>query len=442
MRARLTTIAVVAALVAAAFLLGALRPGSDRHGRRTAPPRHRRRRRRRRRGLGPAPNVGALDATIAALEERLDRVPDDWRTSAALGIAYVQRARITSDPPGTRPPSGGARAVARAPSGGQRGRACGPQDAGCRALRLRRGESTGRPHRAVRRRRLRRARRRQLELGRYGAAFRTFQRMVDTRPDLASYARSATPWSSGGAWTPRSRRCAPRSRWPRVPWTQRGRLPTSPRCTSARAGSGSPRGGSVEPVPRIPVRSRLRRPGARRVGLGDLDAAIAGYRQVAMRTHAGESTSRCWAICTRPRATPAARGLPPSCGGGEAVPGPAAASIRARAVRGGPPRGGLGRRSRPPAPSGDDAPASTSPTRTPGRSTPTAGTCRAAGWQPGAPPGDAQRRLPVPRRHDRAAVGPRGRGQGAPAAGLRHEPVLLVRWSPVLRDTLSRLRDA
>ena len=189
MRARLSTIAVVAALAATTFLLGALRPRTpvDTVAERRPPVVA-----DAGAGFGPAPSVGSLDATIASLEERLDRVPGDWQASAALGIAHVQRARITSDPSAypaaeealTRSlelrPDGnadalvglGTLAAARhdftaALSWARRAVRTAPFDADAYGVL---GDA-------------------QLELGRYGAAFRTFQRVVDTRPDLASYAR-------------------------------------------------------------------------------------------------------------------------------------------------------------------------------------------------------------------------------------------------------------
>jgi tetratricopeptide (TPR) repeat protein len=41
--------------------------------------------------------VARLDA-VAAIQARLHRLPRDWRAWAALGISYVERARITADP--------------------------------------------------------------------------------------------------------------------------------------------------------------------------------------------------------------------------------------------------------------------------------------------------------------------------------------------------------
>src|SRR5262245_16273559 len=46
-------------------------------------------------GTGPADR---LAASIARTQEHLRRVPGDWTAWAGLGVAYVERARITTDP--------------------------------------------------------------------------------------------------------------------------------------------------------------------------------------------------------------------------------------------------------------------------------------------------------------------------------------------------------
>jgi tetratricopeptide (TPR) repeat protein len=187
MRARLTMIAIAAALAVVVFVVGALGPGSSRDATASSasiatPDAF----------LGPAPAAGSLDASIASLESKLEAKPDDWKSSAALGIAYVQRARITSDP-STYPlaqvvlhrslklhPTGNAEALVglgtlaaarhrftEALRWGRRAVKAAPYDADVYGLV---GDA-------------------QLELGRYGAAFDSFQRMIDLRPNLASYAR-------------------------------------------------------------------------------------------------------------------------------------------------------------------------------------------------------------------------------------------------------------
>ena len=94
MRARAITIATAAGLAVVVFLVGAL-------GLSTTPV--------ARRGstaagasgdafLIPSSGAASLDAAIASLESRLEAAPEDWQASAALGIAYVQQARVTADP--------------------------------------------------------------------------------------------------------------------------------------------------------------------------------------------------------------------------------------------------------------------------------------------------------------------------------------------------------
>jgi tetratricopeptide (TPR) repeat protein len=136
--------------------------------------------------------AGDLATTIANLQQRLRAFPTDASAATALGLAYVQQARITADPTlyplaegelqhalaiGSRDdPSAlvgmGTLALARhdfagALVWGERARAIAPFDADVYGVI---GDA-------------------QVELGRYRAAVRTFQTMVDTRPDLASYAR-------------------------------------------------------------------------------------------------------------------------------------------------------------------------------------------------------------------------------------------------------------
>jgi tetratricopeptide (TPR) repeat protein len=189
MKAKLTMIATATGLAVVVFVLGALGPGGSGDAKSSRAPvipvsgdAF----------LGPAPAAGSLDASIASLESKLDAAPDDWKASAALGIAYVQRARITSDP-STYPlaqvvlnrslklqPTANAEALvglgtlaaARhhftdALRWGRRAVKAAPFDADVYGLV---GDA-------------------QLELGRYGPAFDSFQRMIDLRPNLASYAR-------------------------------------------------------------------------------------------------------------------------------------------------------------------------------------------------------------------------------------------------------------
>ncbi|MGH2635792.1 MAG: tetratricopeptide repeat protein, partial [Actinomycetota bacterium] len=142
--------------------------------------------------LRPAVAAGSLEASIAALQERLRQAPDDWRGFATLGLAYVAQARVSADPSWYPKAEGalresvrlhgednvdallglGALALARhdfeaALELGSEAEALNPYDADVYGVI---GDA-------------------QLELGRYDDAFVTFQTMVDTRPGLASYAR-------------------------------------------------------------------------------------------------------------------------------------------------------------------------------------------------------------------------------------------------------------
>ncbi len=144
--------------------------------------------------LLPTPNAGSLDGAIASLQQRLREIPDDWRGFAQLGLAYVAQARVTADPSWYPKAEGvlrrslrihpdenvdgalgiGALDLARhdfaaALRQGRRAASLDPYDADAYGVI---GDAL-------------------VELGRYRAAFDAIQTMVDTRPDLASYARVA-----------------------------------------------------------------------------------------------------------------------------------------------------------------------------------------------------------------------------------------------------------
>jgi tetratricopeptide (TPR) repeat protein len=144
--------------------------------------------------LGPTARIGSIDVAIAALQRRLTAAPDDWRAAASLGIAYVQRARITADPSSyplaedalarslrIQPRGNGDALIGRSSLASARHDFAGALRWGLRAVAVN-------PYDADAYGALGDA---QLELGRYRTAFRTFQRMVDTRPDTASYARAS-----------------------------------------------------------------------------------------------------------------------------------------------------------------------------------------------------------------------------------------------------------
>jgi tetratricopeptide (TPR) repeat protein len=142
----------------------------------------------------PAQLGGGLVSAISSLQGRLRRSPEDWRSWALLGLAYVQEARVSADPryypkaEGTlerslhlRPNanfeagvgyaalSSARHRFATALSWGQRARTIDPYNENAYGVI---GDA-------------------QLELGRYQAAFSTLQRMVDLKPNAASYARAS-----------------------------------------------------------------------------------------------------------------------------------------------------------------------------------------------------------------------------------------------------------
>ena len=135
--------------------------------------------------------VGSLDGAIASLQERVRDVPGDWRASATLGIAYVQQSRITADPSYYPKAEGllqdsldrqaenpeallGLAALAAARHDfreslryGREARALNPFDSNVHGVV---GDAL-------------------VELGRYDGGFVAYQKMVETRPDTASFAR-------------------------------------------------------------------------------------------------------------------------------------------------------------------------------------------------------------------------------------------------------------
>ncbi|MGH2658709.1 MAG: tetratricopeptide repeat protein, partial [Actinomycetota bacterium] len=140
----------------------------------------------------PAGGGASVAGTIASLQDRLRAMPTDWRGFAKLGLAYVQEARITADP-GSYPRAEGVLRRSLELNGRDNFEAL----LGMGALTLARHEFEAalawgkrarveNPYNAEVYGVIGDA---QLELGRYHDAFDTFQAMVDTRPDLASYAR-------------------------------------------------------------------------------------------------------------------------------------------------------------------------------------------------------------------------------------------------------------
>ena len=87
MRRRITTVVVVVAVAAGMLVVGGLL--GARGGIEGGPGAHR---------AVDAQPVDRLAESIARAQERLRRVPGDWVTWAALGVAYVEQARVTTDP--------------------------------------------------------------------------------------------------------------------------------------------------------------------------------------------------------------------------------------------------------------------------------------------------------------------------------------------------------
>ena len=144
--------------------------------------------------LLPTPNAGSLEGAIASLQQRLREIPDDWRGLAQLGLAYVAQARVTADA-SWYPKAGAAlrRSLRLQPDENVDGAlGIGTLDLArhdfAAALRQGRRASELDPYSADAYGVIGDA---LLELGRYDRAFESFQTMVDTRPDLASYARVA-----------------------------------------------------------------------------------------------------------------------------------------------------------------------------------------------------------------------------------------------------------
>ena len=154
------------------------------------------------RSADPAGRPTARDTDpIAVAQRRLQRLPDDWNSWAGLGMAYVQRARMAGDPSD----------YPRAQRAFDRSLEVRPRDnaaaltglgalAAARhdfpaALRHGRAAVAVDPYRAAALGVVVDA---LIELGRYEEAFGTVQRMVDLRPDTASYARASYAWELRG----------------------------------------------------------------------------------------------------------------------------------------------------------------------------------------------------------------------------------------------------
>jgi tetratricopeptide (TPR) repeat protein len=149
----------------------------------------------------PALASTSLDKLVASLQARLQTAPDDWRSYANLGLAYVQEARVTADPTyypkaegvlqksldlhpddnfeaytGMAALTAARHDFAHSLTWGQKATAANPYSANAFAVV---GDA-------------------QVELGRYPEAFDTFQHMIDLRPELSTYARVSYGWELQG----------------------------------------------------------------------------------------------------------------------------------------------------------------------------------------------------------------------------------------------------
>jgi tetratricopeptide (TPR) repeat protein len=148
-----------------------------------------------------SPGAARETDPIAAAQRRLQRLPNDWKTWAELGLAYVQRARTTGDPidyPRAEEALERSLAIRRTDNAvaltGLGALAAARHDFPA-ALRHGRAALGVDPYRASALGVVADA---LTELGRYDEAFATVQRMVDLRPDAASYARASYTWELRG----------------------------------------------------------------------------------------------------------------------------------------------------------------------------------------------------------------------------------------------------
>jgi tetratricopeptide (TPR) repeat protein len=164
-------------------------------------------------GAGASPQsatapAGDRIAAVTRAQQRLRDVPGDYLTWAELGAAYVQQARVTADPSYYLKAQGALERSIQVRRDGNSFALTGlatlaaarhdfvrALDLGRRSLVIDAYSATtyGVVGDAL------------VELGRYDEAFRAIQRMVDLRPDVASYARASYAWELRGDLT-RARR--------------------------------------------------------------------------------------------------------------------------------------------------------------------------------------------------------------------------------------------
>jgi tetratricopeptide (TPR) repeat protein len=152
-------------------------------------------------GAGVAVGPGRSADAIAALQARLQRVPQDYSSWAALGLAYVGQARTTGDP-SYYPKAEGVLNRSReinavdndGAAAGMAALAGARHDFVAAADWARRGLAIN-PSNALLYGALNDA---ETQLGNYDAAFEAAQRMVDLRPDTSSLARASYTWELRG----------------------------------------------------------------------------------------------------------------------------------------------------------------------------------------------------------------------------------------------------
>jgi tetratricopeptide (TPR) repeat protein len=137
--------------------------------------------------------TGSMAETIVSLQRRLREAPSDWRAAAALGLAYVQEARITADPTSYPAAEQALRhSLSLRPENvdglvGMGSLALGRHDFQ-EALAWGRRAVSANPYGVAGYGVVGDA---LIELGRYRQAFREYQRMADLRPGLSAYARAS-----------------------------------------------------------------------------------------------------------------------------------------------------------------------------------------------------------------------------------------------------------
>ncbi|MGW0916753.1 tetratricopeptide repeat protein [Streptomyces sp. NPDC002784] len=148
-----------------------------------------------------SPSTAAARGSVAALQERVRRLPKDSGGWASLGMAYVQQARATADPATYDRAESALRTSLRLqPSGNH------PAETAMGALAAGRhdfDEALDWAEKAVRSNPYSPTAHGVLadahtQLGRYEDAYQAVQRMVDLRPDSASFARASYTWELRG----------------------------------------------------------------------------------------------------------------------------------------------------------------------------------------------------------------------------------------------------